>query len=66
MWIFWKKKIVLEKSKGIITKGYLTQDPMGFCTRYMWDLKNVNRHVWDDYEDERVVGEVLEGNGCHF
>ena len=32
----------------------------------MKDFKNVNRRVWDDDEDERVAGEVLEGNGRHF
>jgi hypothetical protein len=29
-------------------------------------FKSVNRRVWDDEKDERVVGEVLEGNGRKF
>ena len=32
----------------------------------MKDFSNVNRHVWDDDEDERVVGELLEVNGSHL
>jgi hypothetical protein len=32
----------------------------------MKDFKSVNRHVWDDEEYVRVVGEVLEGNGRFF
>jgi hypothetical protein len=46
-----------------MSKGYSMQEAMGFCTEYMKDFKNVNRRVWDDEEDERVVGKVLEGNG---
>jgi len=29
-------------------------------------FKSVNQRVWDDDEDERVAGEVLEGNGRFF
>ena len=62
------KKIVRtrEKSEGSMSEGYSMQEAMGFCTEYMKDFKNVNQCVWDDDEDERVVGEVLEGNGCRF
>ena len=49
-----------------MAEGYSMQEVMGFCTEYMKDFENVNRHVWDDDEDERVAGEVLEGNGCCF
>ena len=49
-----------------MSKGYSMQEAMGFCTKYMKDLKNVNRCVWGDDEDERVAGEVLEGNGRLF
>jgi hypothetical protein len=62
------KKIVRtrEKPEGSMSEGYSMQEAMGFCTEYMKDFKNVNRRVWDDDEDERVVGEVLEGNGRCF
>ena len=29
----------------------------------MKDFSNVNQRVWDDDEDERVLDELLEGNG---
>jgi hypothetical protein len=32
----------------------------------MMDFSNVNRCVWDDDRDERVVGELLERNGHCF
>ena len=54
------------KPEGSMSKGYSMQEAMGFCTKYMKDFKNVNRRVWDDDEDERVAGEVLEGNGRRF
>ena len=54
------------KPEGNMSEGYSMQEAMGFCIEYMKDFKNVNRHVWDDEEDERVVGELLEGNGSQF
>ena len=32
----------------------------------MKDFSSVNRHVWDDDEDERFADEVLEGNRHRF
>ena len=29
-------------------------------------FSNVNRHVWDDDEDERAAGELLEGSRCYL
>ena len=55
-----------EKPKGSMCEGYLMQEAIGFYTEYMKDFSSVNRCVWDDDEDERVVGEVLEGNGHRF
>jgi hypothetical protein len=62
------KKIVRtrEKPEGSMSEGYSMQEVVGFCTEYMKDFKSVNRCVWDDDEDERVAGEVLEGNGRCF
>ena len=54
------------KPEGSICEGYLMQEAIGFCTEYMKDFSNVNRRVWDDDDDQRVAGEVLEGNGRHF
>ena len=57
------EKFVRNKAKpeGSICEGYSMQEAIGFCIEYMKDFSNVNRHVWDDDEDERVAGEVLEG-----
>ena len=62
------KKFVRNKAKpeGSICEGYLMQEAIGFCTEYMKDFSNVNRHVWDDDDDQRVASEVLEGNGRRF
>ena len=58
------KKFVRNKAKpgGSMCEGYSMQEAIGFCTEYMKDFSNVNRRVWDDDEDKRVAGEVLEGN----
>jgi hypothetical protein len=60
-----KKKFVCNKEKpeGSMSEGYSMQEAIGFYTEYMKDFSNVNRCVWDDDEDEKVAGEVLEGNG---
>ena len=55
-----------EKIEGSMCEGYLMQEAIGFYTEYTKDFSSVNQHVWDDDEDERVVGEVLEGNGHRF
>ena len=62
------KKIVCtrEKLEGGMFEGYSMQEAMGFCIEYMKDFKSVNQCVWDGDKDERVVGEVLEGNERHF
>lgn len=62
------KKIVRtwEKAEDNMSEGYSMQEAMGFCIVYMKDFKNFNRHVSDDDKDDRVVGEILEGNGCRF
>ena len=62
------KKFVRNKAKpeGSMCEGYIMQEAIGFCTEYMKDFTNVSRRVWDDDEDERHAGEVLEGNGRRF
>ena len=55
-----------KKPEGSMCEGYLMQEAIGFYTEYMNDFSSVNRRVWDDDEDERVVGEVLEVNGHRF
>jgi len=47
-------------------EGYSMQKSIGFYTEYMKDFSYVNRHVWDDDEDKRIVVKVLEENGHHF
>ena len=62
------KKFVRNKAKpeGSMCEGYLMQEAIGFYTDYMKDFSSVNRRVWDDDEDKRVAGELLEGNGHRF
>ena len=42
------------------------QETIGFYIECMKDFSSVNWRVWDDDEDERAAGEVLEGNGHWF
>ena len=51
------------KPKGNMCEGYSMKEAIGFCTEYIKDFTNVNRHVWDDDEDEIFAGELLEGKG---
>ena len=47
-------------------EGYSMQEAIVFCKKCMKDFSNVNRCVWDDEEEKRVVGELLEGNERHL
>ena len=62
------KKVVCnkEKTEGSMCERYLMQEAIGFYTEYMKYFSSVNRRVWDDDEDKRVAGEVLEGNVHRF
>ena len=66
MKVFKTTVLIRQKLEGSMSEGYSMQEVVGFCTEYMKDSKSVNRRIWDDDEDERVVGEVLEGNGRCF
>ena len=55
-----------ENPKGSMFEGYSMQEAVGFYIEYKKDFKSVNWRVWDDDKDERVAGEVLEGNGRCF
>jgi len=46
--------------------GYSMQEEIGFYTEYMKDFSDVNRCVWNDDEDEKVVSKELESNGHYF
>ena len=55
-----------EKIEGSMCERYLMQEAIGFYTKYMKDFSSVNQRVWDDDDEERVAGEVLEGNEHRF
>lgn len=70
--IKWYVKVLKEKNHtrekliGNIPKGYSMQDAMLFCIECKKDFINLNRPIWDQDEDAKVVGELLEGNSFCF
>jgi hypothetical protein len=49
------------KPKGNIIEGYIFDEALGLCTKYMERFGATRKCVWDAYEEERVAKEVLEG-----
>jgi hypothetical protein len=43
--------------------GYSTEEALGFCTKYIQDVKSTRRRVWDEKEEPIMHDEIIEGNG---
>jgi hypothetical protein len=43
--------------------GYAIEEALGFCTKYIQQVKFTRRRVLDDLEKPIMHDEVLEGNG---
>ncbi len=41
--------------------GYAIEEALGFCTKYVQQVKYMKR-VWDDLEEPTMHDEVLKGN----
>jgi hypothetical protein len=48
-----------------MVQGYIIDEALGFCTKYMQGCLLTQWRVWDNTEDPAMNGEVLEGNGRH-
>ncbi len=46
-------------------EGYIFDEALGLCTKYMERFGATRKFVWDAYEEEKVAKEVLEGISKH-
>lgn len=53
----------MARPEGSMAEGYIRDEALGFMTEYMSSFDAIQRRVWDENEEEGVVGEVLEGGG---
>ncbi len=51
----------MARPEGNMVEGYTMEEAIGFCTKYMQNFKTIERQVWDDYEDQNMYDEVLQG-----
>jgi hypothetical protein len=49
--------------EGSMAIGYAIEEALGFCTKYIQQVKFTRRRVLDDLEEPIMHDEVLEGNG---
>jgi len=49
------------KPEGCMAMGYMYDEALGFCTKYLSLYEHTRRRMWDPYEELTNVGEVLEG-----
>lgn len=50
--------------QGSMATKYSIEKALGFCTKYIQEVNNTKRKVWDDKEKPTMHDQVLEGNGC--
>ncbi len=55
-----RKMARLEENMSM---GYSLEEALGFCTKYIQEVKSTWR-VWDDKEEAIMHDEILEVNGC--
>lgn len=51
----------MSKPKGSMAKGYIIDEALGLCTKYMQKFGETRQFIWDPNEKEGVAREVLEG-----
>ncbi len=52
------------RPKGSMVEGYTIEEALRFCTKYLQDFIAKKRRVRDEKEDQCMVDEVVERNGC--
>ncbi len=45
-----------------MAKGYVLEEMLGFCTKYLVDFITIRHRVWDDKEDPSMFDEMFEGD----
>lgn len=45
-----------------MAKGYVLEEMLGFCTKYLVDFTTTRHRVWDDKEDPSMFDEMFEGD----
>jgi hypothetical protein len=53
----------MARPEGNMVEGYIMEEAIGFCTKYMKNFKIIERQVWDDYEDQNMYDEVPQRSG---
>jgi hypothetical protein len=46
-----------------MAEGYAMSETLGYCTEYMQRFHGTRRRVWDDREEQRMMDEMVQGNG---
>lgn len=49
--------------EGSMTRGYIMEEALEFCTEYMQNCTVTSRRVWDDKKEPSTNDEVLQGKG---
>lgn len=49
-----------------MASAYMSEEALGFCTKYFHLYTHSNRCVWESAEDNTAVGCALEGKGRHY
>ncbi len=44
-----------------MVEGYIFDEALGLCTKYMERFGATKKCSWDVYEEEKIIREVLEG-----
>lgn len=59
------KGFVRQKARpeGSMAEGWLVQESMYYVTEYLTTIHPTAPRMWSDEEDEKMIGEVLQGNG---
>ncbi len=52
-----------RSNQGSMATGYSIEEALGFCTKYIQEVNNIKRKVWDDKEKPTMHDEIFEGNG---
>jgi hypothetical protein len=53
----------MVRPKDNMVEGYIMEEAIGFCKKYMQNFKTIKRQVWDDFENQKMYDEVPEGFG---
>jgi len=53
----------MARHEGSMVEGYTMEEAIKFYTEYMQNFKTIEHQVWDDYENQNMYDEMLQGFG---